>query len=158
MRFKILLMTIILLGVSVFGGCTGVTPQQKTASTLPEPAIAKEEAKNALREWQVLLETGQNAEFIRASMPTEIYELALTENGELKPEVVKKLRAFAPKVVNALNEAQFIEPRVEGNDVVFEYNEIHSSGGFFKNEKIYLTKSAGRWYFNGEMVKEVTEN
>ncbi len=151
------IIAVLTLVASIFiSGCTSEI-NNGTVSELPEPEVAKEEAKNALQEWQSLLETGQNAEFIRVSMPTKIYEMAMDENGELKPQVVKKLRAFAPKVVNALNEAQFLNPVIKGENVVFEYNDIHSSGGFFKNEKIVITKSGGRWYFNGEMINEVSQ-
>ena len=151
------IIAVLTLAASIFiTGCTNDV-SNNIVSELPEPEVAKVEAKNALREWQTLLETGQNAEFIQASMPIKVYEMAVDENGELKPQVVKKLRAFAPKVVNALNEAQFLDPVIRGENVVFVYNDIHSSGGFFKNEEILLTKSGGHWYFNGEMINEVSQ-
>ncbi len=156
MIFKRSLALLAITAILLLTGCTA-TPETNTVSTLPEPEVAKAEAKEALRNWQTLLETGQNAEFIKASMPEEVYQMSVTEDGALKEEVVDKLRAFAPRIVNALNEAQFIQPEISGDNVVFTYNDIHSSNGFFKNEKIYLSKGNGRWYFNGQMLQQVAE-
>ena len=146
MKYTIISAVIILLGAFLISGCESATTIDEQVSVLPEPAVAKEEAKKCTA--GVADTAGDRSEFrvYSGEHATQIiYEMALAENGELKPAVIRKLRSFAPKVVNALNEAQFIEPRIEGNNVVFEYDDIHNSGGFFKDEKIYLTRSNGRW-------------
>ncbi len=150
------LVAVFILSAILLIGCAPVKPTTSNVSELPEASIAKVEAKEALKEWQTLLENGQNLEFIQACMPNEVYEMSIDESGNLNPEVLAKLRAYAPKVVNALNEAQYIEPEIVGDAVVFKYNDIHTSGGFFKEDKIYLSKKNGRWFFNGPIVQNAS--
>ncbi len=161
-RNNLMLPKQVLIILAIFAAilCAGCAqpPVTNASSELPDPATARVEAKAALAEWQALLETGQNQAFLQASMPPEIYELAITENGSIAPEVRDRIRAFAPRIVNALNEAGFVEPEIEGNNVVFEFDTIHNTSGFFQDEKIILTKRDGRWQFNGKMLKEIAAN
>ena len=150
----------IVIAVVCFGcltGCTqNATSQQGvvTVNELPVPALAKEEAKEALKNWQSLLESGRNQDFFLASMPVEVIEKTVNSNGDVTEDILLKVRSLGPKLVGALSEAQFLEPTVAGDKVVFTYTDLHTDGGLFSDDKLYLSKRDGRWFFNGPLVAE----
>lgn len=146
---------VMVMGITLFSGCTQGTVASKPAASvgeLPEPYLAKEEAKEALRSWQSLLESGRNNDFFLASMPAEVIKMSVDAQGNITEDILLKIRSYGPKLVGALSEAQFLEPTIEGDKVVFTYTDVHTDGGLFADKKLYLSKLAGRWFFNGPLV------
>lgn len=121
-------------------------------NSLPQdPVVAAQEAKAALASWQILLTEGKYEELIKVALPEKALE-EITINDSIDPAFVKRVQSVATNLSNAFSEAQIIEPKIQKKSVVFDFPADFVSAKTFKDSEMSLTKTNGRWHFNGKKV------
>ncbi len=145
-----LLISLILLSASLMAGCGSGSVRSSDA------VAAKAEAKAAVAEWGRLLNEGSGEDFLRTALPESVLrnpEVAGAD-GRFRPEFLEKFYRLLPQIHQALQEAKQIEPVVRDGNVVFEFPEAMQSDELFQDRRMYLSKTDGKWHFNGPNVKK----
>lgn len=118
--------------------------------------VAIAEAKAAVAEWGRLLNEGSGEDFLRAALPESVLSNpeVVGADGRFRPDFLEKFYRLLPQIHQALQEAKQLEPVVRGGNVVFEFPEAMQADELFQDRRMYLSKTDGKWHFNGPNLKK----